>query len=63
LLVLSGVERGAEVWAGEEVAMRAVEGVFEQLLCPLRFGYASVELFDLAFGETIPGPAPPAVCG
>jgi hypothetical protein len=56
------VERGAEVRAGEEIAMRAVEGVFEQVLRPLRFGYASVELVDLALGEPTPVFAPPAVC-
>jgi hypothetical protein len=45
-----GLERGAEVGAGEKVLMGAVEGVFEEALRPLWLGNAGVELGDLAFG-------------
>jgi hypothetical protein len=43
--------------------MGAVEGVFEQLLRPLRLGYASVEFADLAFGKPAPASAAAQACG
>jgi hypothetical protein len=45
-----GLERGAEVGAGEKVVVGGVEGVFEQVRRALCLGNAGVELSDLAFG-------------
>src|SRR5919108_3221419 len=58
-----GLERSAEVRAGDEVAMWAVEGVREESLGVFCLGYAGVELGDLAFGERGPARAPAAACG
>ena len=54
------LERGAEVWAVEEIAMGAFESVLDHRLRSLGVGDASVELSDLALGQATPGLASPA---
>lgn len=59
-LVLSRVERCADLRATKKVAMRAIEGFFEQLLRPLCRCCAGVELIALAFCQPTPDLAPRA---
>ena len=54
------LERGAEVRAGEEVAMLALEGVLDQCLGSLGVRDPGIQLGDLALGQVVPGRAPPA---
>ena len=48
------VECSAEARTAEEVAVRAVEGVLDQLLCSLRVRDANVKVRDLALGQLRP---------
>jgi hypothetical protein len=54
------LERGAELWAVEVIAMGACERVLDQLLRSPGVGDASVELCDLALGQAIPRRASPS---
>lgn len=51
------LERGAEVGAGEEIALAAFECVRDQFLRLQGVGDARVEFGDLVFGESSPGRA------
>src|SRR5215207_8166544 len=55
-----GLECAAEVRAGEEVAMLALEGMLDQLLRSLGVGDPDFQLGDLLLGQVVPGRAPPA---
>jgi hypothetical protein len=57
------LERGAEMWAFDEITMGAFESVLDQLLRSLGVRDASVELCDLALGQATPDPASPAPGG
>jgi hypothetical protein len=57
------LECRAETGTGGEIAMRAFESVLDELLCSLRVLDASVELRDLALGQTTPASTSPAPGG